>query len=116
MSLAKLLSLMPILAALSSAQTDTAGLIGLVTDASGGTVPNSKVRLKSRAIGAVREQATDAKGLYQFEVLAPGEYDLTVDAPGFKQFRGSQVRVPVAQISRLDAQLEVGSASDFVEV
>jgi hypothetical protein len=116
MNLARSLLLTPILAALLSAQTDTAGLIGLVTDPSGATVANSKVRLQNRATGALRDQTTDSQGIYRFEFLAPGDYNLTVDASGFKQFRDSQVRVPVAQISRLDAQLEVGSASDFVEV
>src|SRR5204862_885301 len=33
-----------------------------------------------------------------------------------KQFRDSEVRVSVAQISRLNVQLEVGAASEFVEV
>jgi Carboxypeptidase regulatory-like domain/TonB dependent receptor len=105
-----------LLAAALSAQTDTAALIGLVRDATGGTVANAKVRLQNRGTGAVREQTTRDNGLYEFEVLPPGEYELTVEAPGFKQFRDTQARVQVAQISRLDVQLEVGSASEFVEV
>ena len=104
------------LTAILSAQTDTAGLFGLVKDATGGAVGNSKVKLQSRATAAVREQTTDGKGLYQFEVLPPGEYELTVEAAGFKQFRDSQVRVQVAQIARLNVQLEIGSASEFIEV
>src|SRR6266540_286928 len=106
----------PLLAALLSAQTDTAGLFGLVRDASGGSVVNSKIKLQNRATGAMREQVTDGKGLYQFEVLPPGEYELTVEATGFKQFRDSRVRVQVAQISRLNVQLEVGNNSEFIEV
>ena len=90
-----------LLAVSLSAQTDSAGLFGLVKDASGGVVANCKVSLHNHANASVREQATDAKGLYQFEILPAGEYDLTVDAAGFKQFRDSQVRVQVAQISRL---------------
>src|SRR5712672_62427 len=93
---------------LLSAQSDTAGLYGVVRDSSGGTVVSSKVKLQSRATGAVREKATDIRGLYQFEVLSPGEYELTVEAVGFKIFRDSRVRVNVAQISRLNVQLEVG--------
>ena len=101
-------------AALLSAQSDTAGLFGLVRDSSGGAVVGCKVRLQNSATGSVREQLSDGKGLYQFELLPPGEYELTVEAAGFKQFRDSRVRVNVAQISRLNAQLEVGSASEFV--
>src|SRR2546425_1275798 len=105
-----------LLVVLLSAQTDSAGLFGLVRDDSGGSIVASKVKLQNRATGAAREQVTDAKGLYQFEVLAPGEYELTVEAAGFKQFRDSQVRIQVAQISRLNVQLEIGSASEFIEV
>jgi len=112
----KLVLLIVLLVALLSAQSDTAGLYGVVRDASAGTVVNAKVKLQSQATGVMREQVTDTKGLYQFEVLPPGEYALTVEAPGFKQFRDSQVHVSVAQISRLNVQLEVGSASEFVEV
>src|SRR5689334_21674579 len=95
-----------LLISLASAQTDTAGLFGLVRDASGGSVASTKVRLQNRATGAVREQTTDAKGFYQFEVLPPGEYELTVEATGFKQYRDSRVHVQVAQVSRLNVQLE----------
>src|SRR6266849_5222453 len=103
-------------AGILSAQSDTASLFGVVKDTSGGAVVGAKAKLQSRTTGATREQATDAKGLYQFEVLPPGEYELMVEAPGFKQFRDSQVRVNVAQIARLNVQLEIGSASEFVEV
>src|SRR6266849_2549543 len=110
------LCLVSLLAAILGAQTDTAALFGLVRDTSGGTVANAKVRLRNRATAALRERATDGQGFYQFEVLPPGEYELTVEAAGFKQFRDSQVRVQVADISRLNVQLEIGSASEFIEV
>src|SRR5215472_1257448 len=116
MRLANLLLLTLVLAAVLSGQTDTAGLIGLITDPSGAAVAGAKVKLQSRATGAMREQTSNETGLYRFEILPPGEYELTVDAAGFKQFRDSGVRAPVAQISRLDAQLEVGSSSESVEV
>src|SRR6188474_1302029 len=105
-----------LLISLASAQTDTAGLFGIVRDSSGGSVANSRVRLQNRATSAVRELTTDAKGLYQFEVLAPGEYELTVEAAGLKQYRDSRVHIQVAQISRLNVQLEIGSNTEFIEV
>src|SRR5436190_22995216 len=78
-------------AALLSAQSDTAGLYGVVRDSSGGVVVGSKVKLQSHATSIVREKVTDAHGLYQFEVLPPGEYELTVETAGFKIFRDSRV-------------------------
>ena len=113
---ARLALTLSLFTALLSAQSDTAGLFGVVRDSSGGAVVGSKVKLQSRATGAAREKATDSRGLYQFEVLPPGEYELTVESAGFKIFRDSRVRVNVAQTSRLNVQLEVGNASEFVEV
>jgi hypothetical protein len=115
-ALLKLCLIVSIFVTLLSAQTDTAGLFGLVKDPSGATVANSKIRLQNRATGAVREQVADAKGFYQFEVLPPGEYALTVEAAGFKQFRDSNVRVQVAQVSRLNVQLEIGATTESIEV
>ena len=66
------------------AQTDTAGLFGVVKDATGSSVGNSKIRLRNTATGALREQTTNAAGFYQFDVLAPGEYELTVEADGIQ--------------------------------
>src|SRR5262245_2327116 len=105
-----------LLAALLPAQTDTAGLFGVVRDASGGVVTASKVKLQNGATGAAREQVTDGKGLFEFDVLAPGDYEQTVEAGGFKQFRDSKVRIQVAHVARLNVQLEVGNNSEFIEV
>lgn len=98
------------------AQSEKAGLFGVVKDPSGAAMAGSKVTLKSLDTGAVREQSSDAKGLYHFDLLAPGHYELTVEAAGFKQFRDSRVQVQVAQLSRLNVQMEIGAASEFVEV
>src|SRR5688572_9777065 len=86
--LAALLGVSPIYS-----QTDAASLYGLVKDPSGASIVGAKVILKSQATGGIREQKTDAKGLYHFEVLSPGLYELAVEANGFKQFRDSNVRV-----------------------
>src|SRR5262245_8232684 len=74
-----LLLVLSIFATLSFAQTDTASLFGLVKDSSGGSIANAKVKLLSRSTGAVRQQTTDTRGLYQFEALPSGAYELTVE-------------------------------------
>ncbi len=98
------------------AQSDTAGLFGLVRDTSVSAIAGAKVKLTNLGTGAVREQQTDVKGLYHFDLLPPGNYELVVEATGFKQFRDSAVKMEVAQVARLNAQLEIGTANEFVEV
>ena len=91
------LSVSALLASGLWAQTETASLSVLVTDPSPAPVQNAKATLVSKATAARREALTGADGRCVFPLLAPGLYELTVEAPGFKQFRDGAVRVQVAQ-------------------
>ena len=68
-----------------TAQVSTTGKItGAVTDSSGAAVPNASVAVKSTALLAPRSTHTEGDGSYQFDLLAPGTYELTVTAAGFR--------------------------------
>ena len=71
------------------AQTDTAALSGLVTDPSGASVSDAAVRLQNTATGSVRSGISGSDGRYQFTLLAPGEYEISAEAKGFKKFIAS---------------------------
>ena len=58
----------------AGAQTVGASLQGIVTDSSGGTVPNAEVIVISTATGGVWELKTDSTGHYRVPVLPPGAY------------------------------------------
>ncbi len=97
-------------------QTDTAVLFGLVKDPSAASVAGARVVAHNQSTGAERELETDAKGLYYFTLLPPGAYEITVEAQGFKGYRNPAVTVQVAQVARLDVDLQIGSTSEHVEV
>jgi hypothetical protein len=97
-------------------QSDTAVLFGLVKDPSGGSIAGAKVVAHNQATGAQRELETDAKGLYYFTLLPPGNYELTVESQGFKTYRNPVVQIQVAEVGRLDIDLQLGSTSEHVEV
>ena len=59
------------------AQTSNATLHGTIIDSGGGVLPGVTVKLQSHATGSVREAVTNAAGVYVFNFLAPGEYELT---------------------------------------
>src|ERR1700687_4358763 len=65
------------------AQVAGATLSGVITDASGGAVPNATVSIKNVATGVTREVATDRDGFFRAPNLLPGNYDVTVSATGF---------------------------------
>src|SRR5215468_10897121 len=65
------------------AQVGTASLGGFVTDASGASVPNASVTVKSVLQKYIRDSVTSTGGEYAIPALPPGEYELVVAAPGF---------------------------------
>jgi hypothetical protein len=79
-----------------------AAVYGLVSDQSGAVIPNGKATLTGSA-GPV-SVAADARGLYVVNGLAPGQYKLKVEAPGFATFE-SDLTVTADQAVEIDAQL-----------
>src|ERR1043166_8758782 len=82
-------------------QSDTAVLFGLAKDPSGAIVPGAKVQLRNEDTGVTREVVADVRGLFYFTLLPPGNYELTVEAQGFKLYRDSHLRLQVAQVGRV---------------
>ena len=107
-----------ILAAGAWAQSQVGGasLNGTVTDASGAAVPNAKVAVTSAATGLTRNTQTSDAGLYVFSGLPVGQYDLTVDAQGFKSAKRTALQLEVGAAATVDIGLEVGTAQETVSV
>jgi hypothetical protein len=64
----------------------TAGLRGQVYDASGAVVKGAHATLKNTGTGLTRETNTGASGLFTFNNLEPGSYEVSVDASGFNKY------------------------------
>jgi len=98
------------------AQSITSGdVTGTVTDPSNAAVPNANVTLKNRDTGATQTRTTNGQGYYRFQLLNPGNYTVSVSAPGFQA--GEQpVSVVVGQASAVNVQLSLAGASQTVEV
>jgi len=69
---------------IASAQTTSTSILGTVTDASGSVVVGAKVVLRNVRTGITRTAQTTATGDYNFPLLDVGEYQITVEMPGFK--------------------------------
>jgi hypothetical protein len=59
---------------------------------------------------------TDNDGRYAFPNLAPGSYDLTITAKGFRTYVQRGIQLLANQAARIDAGLELGDTSTRVEV
>src|SRR5229473_7592700 len=98
------------------AQETTGGLQGTVKDATGAVMPNAKVMVTSSTLVGSKEIDTDGSGYYRFANLPPGTYTITVTAKGFKTFKRDDLIIEVGHLPSVDLTLEVGTASEIVEV
>ena len=89
---------------------------GTVTDPSGALISGAKITATQPATGAQRTTQTSSAGLYSLSALAAGTYDVTVEAPGFKQAKFAAVPVSVGAVVTLDAHLQVGAAQEVIDV
>src|ERR1700682_7743 len=111
-----LLAALLILAVWASAQTPFATLVGRIVDSTRAGVPSAAVRVRDVNTNEIRTADSQADGQYTISNLPPGAYDVTIEKSGFKILRESNLELQVEQTARLDAQLEVGMATQSVEV
>jgi hypothetical protein len=98
------------------AQETTASLQGVVKDPSGAALPGVKVTVSTPTLVGVKTELSDSKGYYHFSNLPPGSYLVQADASGFKTLKRSGFLLEVGHSPSLDLTLQVGSATEVVDV
>jgi outer membrane receptor protein involved in Fe transport len=93
----------------------TGAINGTVTDPSGAVIAAATVTLTSPATGESLTAETNASGGYNFGLVKPGTYTLTISKSGFKTTTES-VQVDLGNTLVFNARLELGSGSITVEV
>src|SRR5437588_12623427 len=89
---------------------------GPVTDPSEDASSNAKVTVTNNSTGLSIAATTNASGSYTVKELPPGIYKVAVEAPGFKKLENNGVTANAGTISRVDVKLQLGKASETVEV
>jgi hypothetical protein len=93
------------IAAPAVAQDYTSGaIIATVTSQAGAPVPGATVTLRSVAQNQVRTFVTNGSGTFSASGLTPGEYGITVAAPGYQPYDDT-LTVTAAQESRVTVGL-----------
>ena len=103
------------LAGVALAQSDTARIVGTITDPAGAFVANATVTVTDAATGRVVTAATGATGEYAINALPIGKYHVEVKQQGFKSAT-ADVTLEVDQVLEISLKLETGSASTTVDV
>lgn len=98
------------------AQTSSARITGIVTDPAGAVIPAAHITATNRDTGVVTPTESNDRGIYTVSFLPPGPYDLQVEAPGFKRYDRTHLKMETGAALSLDVRLEIGDTSDSVTV
>ncbi|MBI5086463.1 MAG: carboxypeptidase regulatory-like domain-containing protein [Acidobacteria bacterium] len=91
-------------------------ITGEVVDPSGLGVPSAQVTVLSQSIGLQRETTSNENGFFTVLSLPVGNYEVRIQAPGFKALTRSNLRLDGDQVLNLKFQMEIGQLADKVEV
>src|SRR5256712_13789787 len=94
------------------AQTDRGTLTGTVSDSTGAVVPGVAIEARNTQTGAVYQAGSSETGNYTLAQLPAGTYEVSAALPGFRKFVRPGIVVEVARITRIDAQVQVGAATE----
>ena len=109
-------ALLTLCIALASPAQDTGYISGNVTDKSGAAIAGADVTITNTTGSFTRTTTTNSEGAYVIAGLPGATYDVSVTSTGFQKYTAHGVVLEVAQKTRIDVQLTVGSITEEVIV
>ena len=104
------------LAGSAIAQSNSGSITGSVLDSTGAAVANATVTVRGVDTGAVYQTKSTGNGIYRIPDLRIGRYDVTVEAPGFKNSVQTGVQVQINTVTALNVALQPGDVKELVTV
>jgi len=99
------------------AQSITGSIVGTVIDSTQAVIPGAKVTLRHNATGAIRNAVTNEAGRFVFASLQPGEYELAIEAQGFKRLERTGINLAAAETLSLgNLVMELGALAEVVKI
>jgi len=97
------------------AQNSTAAFRGFVQDSSGARIQNATVTVRAQGSSFERHATTNEQGEFRVNDLPPGDYRLTIKAPGFAEAQ-STVELIGSSIRDFTVTMKPGGAKESVRV
>ncbi|MCU1327906.1 MAG: Oar protein, partial [Bryobacterales bacterium] len=91
---------------------------GTLADAAGASIPNASVRAfdQDKQV-VVRETKTTRDGAFSLTPLLPGNYTVKIEAPGFKSYDSTNLKLDQTQVMSLGTiAMTVGAVSESISV
>jgi len=95
---------------------DGGSLFGTLTDPNGALIPGARITATETATGVKQTVTSDMHGVYSFQSLAVGRYDVEVEASGFKPLRRTGVVIDLSSKVVADMSLTIGERTETVTV
>lgn len=102
--------------AMGFAQGTTTRITGVVSDAAGAAVGGATVTIKREGSTGTLSTQTSDNGQYVFDLVQPGNYQVTVEKSGFKKFVSNNNPAYLNLPATVNVSLEVGDVSAAVTV
>ncbi|MEY2413494.1 MAG: hypothetical protein QOD84_2100, partial [Acidobacteriaceae bacterium] len=116
-SLKVVVSIVALMAALPVfGQTGTSTIRGTITDPAGRLVSGANVTITNVETNGKRSTVSTDAGTYVFDLIPPAEYSMEVEAKGFKKNVTDHVQALIGKPTDASVQLQIGAASETVEV
>ena len=105
-----------LIAGIAHAETSGGVFRGQVSDPSSAIVPKAKIVIRSNDNGTEVVAESNGDGLYVTPTVIPGSYTLSATKPGFETEVFGPVTLEVDQTVRVDFSLNLGAATESVQV
>ena len=100
----------------ASGQTSLGTVVGRIKDPQDAAIPGASVKLINRETNESRDAKSNEEGIYRFDAVNLGEYEMSFSAPGFAILGKSDVKVSANQTSVVDAAMALGVVATSVSV
>lgn len=92
------------------------GIQGVVTDATGASVPDVTVTVTNVGTGVAATLRTNERGFYSAPFLPSGIYKVAAEKAAFSPVSRDNLTLNVDQIARVDFSLKIGTVAETIEV
>jgi hypothetical protein len=104
------------LPALSLAQDASGRIFGTVYDPQAAVLAATQITVTNTATQVVRTAVADNQGYFQILALPIGNYKVKAEHDGFRTVVSAEQKLSINQALRIDIKMEVGAASQTVDV
>jgi Carboxypeptidase regulatory-like domain len=100
----------------ASSQVQNREFTGLITDPSNAVIAQARVLIHNLGTGITLEVRSNEDGIYKGRELIVGKYEISLEMPGFRTTTSRTLILSVGTLVRADFKLQIGEASEIIEV